>query len=54
MLLQYDRTFIPLKVIKDQTLIDLLVSHHISINCPLNDNLPDDSILSLEDMVIHH
>ncbi|XP_028548535.1 uncharacterized protein LOC114579037, partial [Dendrobium catenatum] len=46
---QFDITFIPLRAIKDQVVADFLAAHPIPAESPLNDDLPDEQIMSLEE-----
>lgn len=48
-LLQFDITFIPLRAIKGQAVADFLAAHPIPAESPLNDDLPDEQIMSLEE-----
>nr|UYK51750.1 hypothetical protein [Paphiopedilum micranthum] len=46
-LLQFDITFVPQRAIKGQALADFLAAHAVAANSPLNDDLPDEQVLSL-------
>ncbi|XP_020687491.1 uncharacterized protein LOC110103219 [Dendrobium catenatum] len=46
-LLQFEITFIPLRAIKGQAIVDFLVSHPLPAESPLNDDLPDEQVMSL-------
>ncbi|NAU33239.1 reverse transcriptase-like protein, partial [Klebsiella pneumoniae] len=48
-LLQFDITFVPLRAVKGQALADFLAAHPIPAESPLNDDLPDEQIITLED-----
>ncbi|KAI0513585.1 hypothetical protein KFK09_009612 [Dendrobium nobile] len=48
-LLQFDISFIPLRAIKGQAVADFLAAHPIPAESPLNDDLPDEQIMSLEE-----
>ncbi|XP_020598333.1 uncharacterized protein LOC110037933, partial [Phalaenopsis equestris] len=47
-LLQFDITFVPLRTVKGQVLADFLAAHPLPAESPLNDDLPDEQIMSLE------
>lgn len=46
-LLQFDITFVPLKAIKGQAVADFLAAHPLPGDAPINDDLPDEQIMSL-------
>lgn len=46
-LLQFDRTFFPLRAVKGQALADFLAAHPLPAESPFNDDLPDEQIMSL-------
>ena len=45
---QFDITFVPSKAIKGQALADFLAAHPLPADSPLNDDLPDEPVMSLE------
>ncbi|PKU82912.1 hypothetical protein MA16_Dca006210 [Dendrobium catenatum] len=47
-LLQFDITFTPQRAVKGQALADFLAAHPIPAGSPLNDDLPDEQIMSLD------
>ncbi|XP_020705355.1 uncharacterized protein LOC110116200 [Dendrobium catenatum] len=48
-LLQFDITFVPQRAVKGQTLADFLASHQIPADSPLNDDLSDELVMSVEE-----
>ncbi|KAI0519707.1 hypothetical protein KFK09_007166 [Dendrobium nobile] len=48
-LLQFEITFIPLRVVKGQAVADFLAAHPLPAESPLNDDLPDEQIMSLKE-----
>lgn len=51
---KFDLTFIPLKVIIGQALVNFLNVHPISAISPINNNLPNESIMRLDGMIDNH
>ncbi|XP_020676621.2 uncharacterized protein LOC110095423 [Dendrobium catenatum] len=49
LLLQFDITYIPQKAVKGQALADFLAAHPIPADSPLNDDLPDEQIMQVEE-----
>ncbi|XP_020704959.1 uncharacterized protein LOC110115892 [Dendrobium catenatum] len=48
-LLQFDITFVPQWAVKGQALADFLASHPIPADSPINDNLPDELVMNVEE-----
>ncbi|PKU61385.1 hypothetical protein MA16_Dca026414 [Dendrobium catenatum] len=48
-LLQFEITFIPLGAVKGQAVADFLAAHPLPADSPLNDNLPNEQIMSLRE-----
>ncbi|KAI0512212.1 hypothetical protein KFK09_012850 [Dendrobium nobile] len=48
-LLQFDITYVPQKAVKGQVLADFLAAHPIPADSPLNDDLPDEQIMNVEE-----
>ncbi|KAI0519706.1 hypothetical protein KFK09_007165 [Dendrobium nobile] len=48
-LLQFEITFIPLRAVKGQAVADFLAAHPLPAESPLNDDLPDEQIMSLKE-----
>ncbi|XP_028550951.1 uncharacterized protein LOC114579699 [Dendrobium catenatum] len=48
-LLQFEITFIPLRVVKGQAVANFLAAHLLPVESPLNDDLPDEQIMSLKE-----
>ncbi|KAI0494874.1 hypothetical protein KFK09_025020 [Dendrobium nobile] len=48
-LLQFDITYVPQRAVKGQALADFLASHPIPADSPLNDDLPDELVMSVEE-----
>ncbi|XP_020694323.1 uncharacterized protein LOC110108149 [Dendrobium catenatum] len=46
-LLQFEITFIPLRAVKGQAVADFLEAHPLPADSPLNDDLPDEQVMSL-------
>lgn len=49
LLLQFDITYVPQKAVKGQALADFLAAHAVPADSPLNDDLPDEQILVIEE-----
>ncbi|XP_020675309.2 uncharacterized protein LOC110094419, partial [Dendrobium catenatum] len=48
-LLQFDITFVPQRAVKGQALVDFPASHPIPADSPLNDDLSDELVMSVEE-----
>ncbi|KAI0498537.1 hypothetical protein KFK09_019425 [Dendrobium nobile] len=48
-LLQFEITFIPLRAVKGQDVADFLAAHPLPVDSPLNDDLPNEQIMSLRE-----
>ncbi|PKU71890.1 hypothetical protein MA16_Dca018496 [Dendrobium catenatum] len=48
-LLQFEITFTPLRAVKGQAVADFLAAHPLPADSPLNDDLPDEQIMSLRE-----
>lgn len=46
-LLQFEITYVPLRAVKGQAIADFLAAHPIPESSPLNDDLPDEQVLSV-------
>lgn len=49
LLMQFDITYMPQKAVKGQALADFLAAHPLPVCSPLNDELPDEQILEVEE-----
>ncbi|PKU59891.1 hypothetical protein MA16_Dca028303 [Dendrobium catenatum] len=47
--LQFEITFTPLRAMKGQAVADFLAAHPLPADSPLNDDLPDEQIMSLRE-----